>query len=209
MEISETKLRNLVCEIFGLKDIGDFSDGFHTFNDLYHQRAVLFATIVKQNRDKAWKSWLHEDGEPCFDGDWFIVGVDTPQGSYTYHYHEEYWDMFDCLTLERAKHWDGHTDKDVERLLSLYSHCGAWHDAEGEDLPPYDKEVIALIGTLEPYYTVCFAHRPDPAGWDGKSFSTGKVEHFTPKTFGIGGWNIYGVKWWLDVELPKAEEEEQ
>ena len=61
----------------------------------------------------------HEDGNPCFDGDWFIVGVDTPQGSYTYHYHEEYWDMFDCLTLERAKHWDGHTDKDVERLLSL------------------------------------------------------------------------------------------
>ena len=119
MEISETKLRNLVCEIFGLKDIGDFSDGFHTFNDLYHQRAVLFATIVKQNRDKAWKSWRHEDGNPCFDGDWFIVGVDTPQGSYTYHYHEEYWDMFDCLTLERGKHWDGHTDKDVERLLSL------------------------------------------------------------------------------------------
>lgn len=108
-----------VCLRFGLKEIGEFSDGYHTFNSLYHQRAVLFAALVKAHRDKAWKSWKHEDGEPCFNGKWFIVGIDTPKGSYTYHYEEKYWSMFDCLALERAKHWDGHTDKDVERLLSL------------------------------------------------------------------------------------------
>lgn len=104
----------------GLKDIGDFSDGYHTFNDLYHQRAVLFAALVKAHKDKAWKSWKHEDGEKCFGKDgWFIVGIDTPQGSYTYHYEEKYWGLFDCIALERAKHWDGHTDKDVMRLMSL------------------------------------------------------------------------------------------
>ena len=27
--------------------------------------------------------------------------------------------MFQCKELEMAKEWDGHTDKDVERLLSL------------------------------------------------------------------------------------------
>lgn len=72
-----------LAKTMGLNDIGEFSDGFHTFNDLYHQRAVLFAALVKAHRDKAWKSWKHEDGEECFGGGWFIVGIDTPQGSYT------------------------------------------------------------------------------------------------------------------------------
>lgn len=102
-------------------DMGDVSDGYHTFNQLYHQRAVLFACIVKQNKNKAWKSFKHSDGKYCFDsdGEWFIVGIDTPQGSYTYHYAKEYWDMFDCQELECGKEWDGHTEEDVTRLLSL------------------------------------------------------------------------------------------
>lgn len=103
------------------EDVGELSDGYHTFNQLYHQRAVLFACIVKQNKNKAWKSFKHSDGKYCFDsnGEWFIVGVDTPQGSYTYHYAKEYWDMFDCQELECGKEWDGHTEEDVTRLLSL------------------------------------------------------------------------------------------
>ena len=103
------------------EDAGELSDGYHTFNQLYHQRAVLFASIVKQNKNKAWKSFKHSDGKYCFDsnGEWFIVGIDTPQGSYTYHYAKEYWDMFDCQKLECGKEWDGHTEEDVTRLLSL------------------------------------------------------------------------------------------
>lgn len=100
--------------------IGEMSDGYHTFNGLYYQRMVLFAALVKAHKDKAWKSWRHEDGELCFGKDnYFIVGIDTPQGSYTYHYHGEHWDLFDCRELPVAKHWDGHTEKDVTRLLSL------------------------------------------------------------------------------------------
>ena len=113
------KQKELICTIAGVSDICLLSDGFHTFDSLYHQRAVLFAALIKAHRDKAWKSWKHEDGEDCFGGGWFIVGIDTPKGSYTYHYEEKYWGLFDCITLERAKHWDGHTDKDVTRLLSL------------------------------------------------------------------------------------------
>ena len=100
--------------------IGDLSDGYHTFNGLYEQRMILFAALVKAYRDKAWKSYRHEDGEYCFGGGWFIVGIDTPEGSYTYHYENQYWDMFDCEDLPRAKHWDGHTEEDAEtRLMSL------------------------------------------------------------------------------------------
>ena len=101
--------------------IDDLSDGFHTFRQLYYQRMMLFAIIVKQNKDKAWKSLRHEDGELCFGGGWFIVGIDTPEGSYTYHYEDNFYSMFDCEELERARHWDGHTENDVTRLLSLTS----------------------------------------------------------------------------------------
>ena len=109
-----------ICDIANVRDIGDLSDGFHTFNGLYEQRMILFAALVKAYKDKAWKSYRHEDGEYCFGGGWFIVGIDTPEGSYTYHYENKYWDMFDCVDLPRGKHWDGHTEADAEtRLMSL------------------------------------------------------------------------------------------
>lgn len=120
MTDTELKRREAICEVAGVKDIGELSDGFHTSNGLYEQRMILFAALVKAYKDKAWKSYRHEDGEYCFGGGWFIVGIDTPEGSYTYHYKNKYWDMFDCVDLPRGKHWDGHTEADAEtRLMSL------------------------------------------------------------------------------------------
>lgn len=119
MTDTEQNKRKAICEAAGVTDIDDVSDGFHTFRQLYYQRMMLFAAIVRQNKGRAWKSLRHEDGELCFGGGWFIVGIDTPEGCYTYHYETEYFDTFDCEVLERGKHWDGHTEKDVTRLLSL------------------------------------------------------------------------------------------
>ena len=99
--------------------IGEMSDGYHTFNGLYYQRMILFAALVKAYKDRAWKSYRHEDGELCFGGGWFIVGIDTPAGSYTYHYENKHFDLFECKELPVGKHWDGHTEKDVTRLLKL------------------------------------------------------------------------------------------
>lgn len=98
---------------------GDTSDGYHTFNELYHHRAVLFAVIVNQFRDLAWKSRQHDDGS-MFEG-MFIVGINTPKGQATYHYDlNPYWSMFDCKELDRAPKWDGHTPQDaIERIGSL------------------------------------------------------------------------------------------
>ena len=87
---------------------GETSDGYHTFNELYHHRAVLFSVIVKAFPDHAWKSRKHHDGT-MYDG-MFIVGIETPDGQATYHYDiEPYWDMFQCKELEYAPEWDGHT----------------------------------------------------------------------------------------------------
>ncbi len=102
------KQLNQICEIADVNEIGELSDGFHTFNSLYHQRAILFAALVNTYRELAFKSKKHEDGELCFGGGWFIVGLKTPEGDYTYHYPMEYWKIFKCEELERAPHWDGH-----------------------------------------------------------------------------------------------------
>lgn len=113
-----------ICGRYGLplsaiEPVGEISDGFHTFNSLYEQRCILFATLVNTYPELSWKSLKDEYGEEWFGGDWFIVGIDTPQGPYTYHYQYKDWDLFHCEELEVDKPWDGHTDKDVKRLLSL------------------------------------------------------------------------------------------
>ena len=97
----------------------DTSDGYHTFGQLYYQRMVLFAVLVQEHKDRAWKTWKHEDGKPCFGGGWFLVTIDTPKGAYGYHFEEKYWNLFDCSELPKAKHWDGYTEKDAKRLFSL------------------------------------------------------------------------------------------
>ncbi len=99
--------------------IGDLSDGYHTFNQLYFQRCILFAQIVNDHPNRAWKTRCHEDGQPCFGGGWFLVTIDTPSGAYGYHFEDKHWDLFDCEELPKAKHWDGYTEKDVMRLFTL------------------------------------------------------------------------------------------
>lgn len=99
--------------------IGDLSDGYHTFNELYHHRAVLFSVICNAFKSCAWKSKMHSDGT-MYDG-MFIVGIDTPEGSATYHYDiEPYWNMFDVKELDKAPEWDGHTPEDaISRIAGL------------------------------------------------------------------------------------------
>ncbi|MNE68419.1 hypothetical protein D3C80_1640800 [compost metagenome] len=99
------------------EDKGLISDGYHTFNELYHHRMILFSVICNQNKELSWKSKLHADGT-MYDN-YFIVGVRTKEGDYTYHYHLDNWDYFDVEELEFAPEWDGHKPEDIMRLLSL------------------------------------------------------------------------------------------
>lgn len=98
---------------------GETSDGYHTFNELYHHRAVLFSVIVATFGERAWKSKQHADGT-MYDG-MFIVGIETPDGQATYHYDiDPYWNLFRCAELERAPEWDGHTpNQAIERIGKL------------------------------------------------------------------------------------------
>lgn len=98
---------------------GNTSDGYHTFNELYHHRAVLFSVIVENFAARSWKSKLHADGT-MYEG-MFIVGIETPDGQATYHYDvEHYWNLFRCKEVDRAPEWDGHTpDQAIERIGKL------------------------------------------------------------------------------------------
>lgn len=177
----EMERRRAICAVAGVDDIGELSDGFHTFNSLYEQRAILFAALVKAYKDKSWKSYRHEDGELCFGGGWFIVGIDTPKGSYTYHYENKYWDMFDCVELPRSKHWDGHTEADAEtRLMSLEPQrkTGEW--LTSDDM--YETGICSCCryDTQEPvsYVITNFEYCPNCGSYNGDESDDIPIEYF-------------------------------
>ena len=100
-------------------DTGNISDGYHTFNELYHHRAILTAVIVHQNKSRCWKSMKHHDGT-MYDG-MFIVGINTPEGMATYHYDvDPYWFIFDCKELPKAPPFDGHTSSDAINRIGSF-----------------------------------------------------------------------------------------
>ena len=133
-----------IAATLGSEINGETSDGYHTFNELYHHRAVLFSVIVRDHRGIAWKARKHYDGT-MYDG-MFIVGIETPKGQATYHYDlDPYWEMFDCEERDFAPKWDGHTPDDaIARIAELGSE------------PPYDE----LIRYLENDWNIS-------ASWDG------------------------------------------
>lgn len=103
-----------------------------------------------------------------------------------------------------------HEDATLQQIVSLDFKAGAqwqkenlWKDAQGDDLPEIDREVIVLY---QPYpcegneYVVSFAHRP-PERWYGRNLD-GEEHVFEPKTYDKGEWNIPNVVWWLDLDLP-------
>ena len=112
----------------GCIDIANISDGYHTFDELYRHRAVLFAVICQQFKRQSWKSKLHHDGT-MYDG-YFIVGIETIEGQATYHYEiTRYWELFNVRELDRAPEWDGHTpDEALERIGSLSNIFGGLHE---------------------------------------------------------------------------------
>lgn len=111
------------------KDVSSCNcDGYHTFDELYDHRIMLFIVLCKQiirqpyDNDKftVWRSRLHHDGS-SFD-DWFIMGIGTKKGEQiTYHLPLSRWDETHfAKTWNIAPEFDGHTSDDVlERLKKL------------------------------------------------------------------------------------------
>ena len=124
--------------------IGEVSDGYHTFNELYLHRNTLFAVLCNTYRSAAWKSMRHADGY-MYD-DYFIAGIQTPAGMVTYHIELLHWDLFDVPELERAPEYDGHTSADVlDRLPSLLQPKVRARTESAKARPPHVNELEATV----------------------------------------------------------------
>lgn len=99
-------------------DIDNVSDTYHTIDELYSHRIILFIALMKAHKDLSWKSRKHANGENAYQG-WFVAGIHTPEGDISYHIPNRYWDTLDSIkTLEMAPFFDGHTSLDVLHRLS-------------------------------------------------------------------------------------------
>lgn len=198
-----TCLQNLIAAAYdALKAqepiTGETSDGYHTFNELYHHRAVLFSVIVANYPERAWKSKKHHDGT-MYDG-MFIVGVNTPDGQATYHYDiEPYWDMFMCKVLEKAPEWDGHTPAQaIERIGKLKAQeprVMTIGEVNALDWDYCYLEEERLPG--KEYRLVCGEHILTCVTWP--SIATTKI------TYGCDG---YGKRWRCWTSRPTDEQRE-
>jgi hypothetical protein len=124
---------------------GNYSDGYHTFNELYEFRktynAALFNDWAIENKESVesrkavkeegfnvpeftprynvHKSIRHHDGEYCFGGGWFIVVAVLPTGQISNHYELKDWDLFKIPAKDRSLfEFNGHTPHDVMAQLN-------------------------------------------------------------------------------------------
>jgi hypothetical protein len=103
-------------------DMGEVSDGYHTFNELYAHRRALFIALMHSFPRISWRANNHHDG--TFIEGWFIAGMELPTGQISYHLPNEDWHKLDgwsIATTLRAPEWDGHTPADVIDRLNLWA----------------------------------------------------------------------------------------
>ena len=110
-----------------MKDLGTNHDGYHTFNELYEHRHMLWIKLCElyakvKFEELVWRSKRHSDGELAFGGEWFVLGIGKEKGSQiTYHLPIDRWDDTDFAEiLDKAPEFDGHTSADVlQRIKNL------------------------------------------------------------------------------------------
>ena len=136
----------------GTPNMGDVSDGYHTFDELYEHSSILFLSLLYFIEDSnefrdfeslhiqahPWYSKQHDDGS-MFPG-MFIAGMSTEYGSVAYHFDEKYLPLFEkagIKYLEKAPEWDGNSPEDglevLKKLVTEYYHEPEDEEEEDDD----------------------------------------------------------------------------
>lgn len=87
------------------------SDGYHTFDELYEHRVLLYIKLaIHGHWPAAWK--------PHYPG-WPVLFIETPAGQISYHFQERFLPIVEA-NIERDDNykWDGHTSAHVLERLS-------------------------------------------------------------------------------------------
>ena len=97
---------------------GKVSDGYHTFDELYRMRALLFLALVKMHPLDAWRARKNKDGSE-WEG-WFLCGLFPGAGEQiTFHLPTKYWsDLSGIETHDANPYYDGHTSEDVAQRIA-------------------------------------------------------------------------------------------
>lgn len=107
-----------------MSDKGKISDGYHTFDELYEHRIVLWKALCRvmaerhhRSTDLVWRTRLHSDGS-SFPG-WFVLGMGYNAGEQiTYHLPDKEWASCDfALELPQAPEFDNHSPSDVLKRI--------------------------------------------------------------------------------------------
>lgn len=92
----------------------DISDGYHTFDELYEHRCLLFINLCLLRPKQAY--W-----RPHYEG-WPLLGLQLPTGQISYHVPEKYLPLFEGKVEKGGPEWDKHTPSDVVvRLFGIAS----------------------------------------------------------------------------------------
>jgi len=117
-------LKELIGTVLSVKEsgveIGDVSDGYHTFNELYEHRDLLMVALANKHRDNAWKSTKHVDGSDSYEG-YFVLGIGREPGKIiSYHIDNKYWELAFVEPIDCAYH-DGFQSIHVPHRLKNLS----------------------------------------------------------------------------------------
>lgn len=95
------------------EDTRKVSDGYHTFEELYDHRVLLYFNLAIHGGFRAaWK--------PHYPG-WPVLFIETPCGQISYHFPEKFLPLIETKIERKDDYvWDGHTTAQVlERLGEL------------------------------------------------------------------------------------------
>ena len=96
---------------------GRISDGYHTFDELYEHRSLLFLCLC---RSLSHKIDVYKAKDPNADG-WFVVYLMFESGQISYHIPDKYWSLLDDIDIvEYGSVYDSHTADDVLDRLRTF-----------------------------------------------------------------------------------------
>ncbi len=96
------------------------ADDYHTTGELYGCRHALMIALCNSHPQVAWKTRVHSDGTPSYEG-YFLLGFRKNHGAQiSFHLPEQLWEFSRVPELAQAPEFDGHNTQDViERLLLM------------------------------------------------------------------------------------------
>lgn len=101
----------------------DLSDGYHTFDELYDHRCLLFINLCFLQPDKV--TW-----RPHYPG-WLALFLQTDHGQISYHIPHALLDVIQSKFKREETEWDGHTSSDViDRLSASVGYSPTREDAQ-------------------------------------------------------------------------------